>query len=198
MIILTILSKIKNFIFKYWKQLLLVGLGAFLTLKVQGCAKKLFPGKTPISGPSSPTTPKLPKGDKEVITVDDTKHTTTITTDKGTTVVNGSRQTTIEIKNNGKVVVHNKTHGLCLNPMLGAGVNNTGAKGILAAEIGYWNKLDVVGGMGADKYLAHTAFFIAPGYTPNTKFFHNTSFFVGPMIDVKGNKGIFLGFAARI
>lgn len=195
-IILTILSKIKDFVVKYWRQLLFVGLGAFLMLKAQGCYHKVFPSKQPVSGP---TTPVLPKGDKEVITTNPTEGTTTITTDKGSTTVTGTRGTTIEVKKNGQVVVHEKTIGFCHNLMIGAAVNNTGVKGIVGLEWFFYKKLDVISGLGADKYLSHTAGFTSIGYSPVNRIFHgNTSFWVGGSIDTTGTKSVMTGFSVRI
>lgn len=196
----TLASKTLNFIKLYWKQLLLVFLGVFITLKFQSCVGCRKPHQTPNSGPSSPTTqPVLPKGDKEVIKVDPTHGTTTITTDKGTTTVTGSRDTTVEVKDDGKVVVHSKTFGLCHNLMIGAGVNNTGVKGVAGFEWLYWKKLDLISGLGADKYLSHTALLTSVGYTPYNKIFHgNTSFWLGGSIDTTGTRSLMTGFAVRI
>jgi hypothetical protein len=194
--ILAALIKIKDFVVKYWKQLLLVGLGAFLTLKAQGCAHKLFPPKTPVSGPSSPTTKPLPKNDTEQIVVKNNE--VEVTTTKGTTVVNGSRGVTVDVKKDGTVQVTPKTYGFVLNPLIGFGANNTGMKGIVGAEIFYYKKLDLIGGLGADKYFNHTAAFIAAGYCPENKFFHNTTFWIGPMLDVNGTRGLMVGLAVRI
>jgi hypothetical protein len=201
MIILAILTKIKNFIFKYWKQLLLVSLGAFLMLKAQGCAKKLFPPKTPISGPSSPIAkqPVLPKDDKEIITTNSIEGTTTVTNSQGSTTVTGTRGTTIEIKKDGTVKVTEKTVGFCHNIVLGAAVNNTGPKGTLGLEWFFYKRLDVISGLGADKYISHTAGFTSIGYTPINKVFHgNTSFWIGGSIDTTGTKSVITGFSVRI
>src|SRR5229473_7954622 len=159
--ILVALTKIKDFVVKYWKQLLFVSLGAFLMLKAQGCYHKVFPPKNPISGPSNPTVKPLPKDDKERIVVDPTHGTTTITDDKGTTVVTGTRETVVDIKKNGQVVVHEKTIGFCHNLAVGAGINNTGVKGTLGLEWFFYKRLDLISGIGADKYLSHTALFTA-------------------------------------
>jgi hypothetical protein len=195
--ILAILSKIKNFTVKHWKQLLLVGLGAFLALKVQGCAHKLFPPKKPVSGPSSPATgPVLPKNDREEIIV--TPNKTTVVTSSGTQTVTGTRGATIDVTNNGKIIVKEKTHGFVLNPMLGIAVNNTGLKGVVGTEVYFYKKLDLIVGLGADKYISHTSGFVAIGYTPQNKFFHNTSFWIGPSIDLNNTKSIIAGVAVRI
>ena len=194
--ILAVLSKTKNFILKYWKQLLLVGLGVFLTLKVQGCAHKLFPSKNPNLSPSTPVVAPLPKNDKERIIVNGNQ--VIVQTPTSTQVVNGSRGATVEVTKDNKIVVTEKTHGFVLNPLIGFGGNNTGMKGVVGAEIYYYKKLDLIGGMGADKYLNHTAVFIALGYCPENKWLHNTTFGVGPSIDFGSIRGIMFIAAVRI
>ena len=196
--LLAVLNKIKDLVAKYWRQLLLVALGAILVLKAQGCAHKLFPPKTPVSGPTTPTSKPLPKDDKEIITVNDTNHTTTIQTDKDTTVVTGGRKTTVTVKKDGTVVVKEKTIGFCHNLMLGAAANNTGPKGTIGLEWFFYKKLDIISGIGADKYLNHTAGFTSVGYTPINKFFHGgTSFWVGGSIDLNATKSVIVGFSIR-
>ena len=197
-LLLSVLKKAFNFIKLHWKAILMA-LGVFFLLNsARGCYHKIVPSK-PNSGPTTPVSKPLPKDVKEIIKVDDTHNTTTITNDKGTTTINGSRETTIEVKKDGQIVVKNKTLGFCLNPMLGIGGNNTGIKGIVAAELFYYKKLDLISGIGADRYISHTALFLAVGYTPQNSILHgNTSFWVGPSIDVVGGRGVMFGVAVRI
>lgn len=195
--ILAILTKIFNFLKLHWKVVLAAILGAVFVLKAQGCAHKLFSSKKPISGPSSPISqPVLPKNDKEQVIVKNNQ--VQIVTATGTQTVNGSRGVTVDIRKDGTIKVTPKTHGWVLNPMLGIAGNNTGLKGTLGAEIYFYKKLDVLGGIGADKYFSHTAGFIGCGYTPENNFFHNTSFWIGGSIDVKVTKSIIAGVSVRI
>jgi hypothetical protein len=197
-ILLAILTKTYNFVKLHWKVVLAAILGALFVLKAQGCYHKLVPSK-PNSGPSSPTTKPLPKGDKEVITVNPTNGTTTVTTGKGTTTVNGTRGTTIEVKTDGTVKVTEKTIGFCHNIMIGAAVNNTGVKGTVGLEWFFYKRLDLISGIGADKYLSHTAVFTGIGYTPVNKIFHgNTSIWIGGSMDTTATKSIMAGFSVRI
>lgn len=199
MITTAILAKIWIAIKKYWKLILAALFGALFLLKAQGCYHKIVPQK-PISSPSSPiVAPVLPKDDKEIIKVDPTHGTTTVTNDKGTTVVNGTRGTTIEIKKDGTVKVTEKTIGFCHNIVLGAAINNTGPKGTVGLEWFFYKRLDLISGIGADKYLSHTAGFTSVGYTPVNKIFHgNTSFWIGGSIDTTGTKSVMSGFSVRI
>lgn len=192
--ILTILNKIKDFIVKYWKQLLLVGLGAFLMLKVQGCAHKLFPPKTPVSGPSSPTTqPVLPKDDREIINVDTQHNETTVTTEKGTTIVTGTRDVTVEVKKNGQVVVTEKTLGFECRPGLGAHISPDGGKLDLTLDLAYWKRVDGLVGIGTDfKNVSNTEAFVAAAYQFSNKI-PNTSVYVG----VNQHKDPLIGLRVR-
>lgn len=174
-------------------------LGVFFLLNsARGCYHKIVPQK-PISGPSAPIVPVLPKDDKEIITTNPTNGTTTVTNANGSTTVTGTRGTTIEIKKDGTVKVTEKTIGFCHNIMIGAAVNNTGVKGTVGLEWFFYKKLDVLSGVGADKYLSHTAGFTSIGYTPVNKIFHgNTSFWLGGSIDTTGTKSVITGFSVRI
>ena len=179
---------------------MLMGIGVLAIgmtlLHLKGCHKK---GTT---NPSNPTNVKLPITDKEEIIVSNNQVQVVSRNASGQTVVKtvtGTRGAKVEVKKDGTIKVTEKTHGWALNPMLGAGINSTGPKAVIAYEIYYYKKLDLIGGMGADKFFSHTAFFAAVGYTPINKFFHgNTSFWIGPMMDVGGGKGVMAGFALRI
>ena len=193
--LMAILTKVLNFIKLHWRAILMT-LGVFFLLNsARGCYHKIVPQK-PISGPSSPTTPILPKGDTEQIVVKNNE--VQVTTQKGTTVTNGNRGVTIDVKKDGSIVVTPKTHGFVLNPMLGAAVNNTGVKGVLGTELYFYKKLDLLGGIGVDKYLSHTSLFLALGYTPESKWIHNTSIWIGPSIDTTGTKSLIVGVSVRI
>jgi hypothetical protein len=191
-----ILSKLWNFIKLHWKVVLAAIFGAIFFAKAQGCYHRVFPPKNPISGPTTPTVQPLPKDDKERIIVKNNE--VQITTPNGTQTVNGSRGVTVDIKKDDTIKVTPATHGFVLNPIIGFGINNTGVKGIVGAELYYYNKLDFIGGMGADNYLNHTAAFVAIGYCPESKVLHNTNFWIGPMLDVTGSKGIIAGVSVRI
>lgn len=191
--LIALLTKIYNFIKLHWKIVLAAILGAVFFAKAQGCYHKVFPPKTPVSGPSAPI---LPKNDKEQIVVKDNQ--VQITTPKGTQTVDGTRGVIVDVKKDGTVKVTPKTHGWVLNPMLGFAGNNTGIKGTIGAEFYFYKKLDVLGGLGADKYISHTALFLGTGYTPENKFFHNTSFWIGGSIDVKATKSVIIGTSVRI
>jgi hypothetical protein len=175
-----------EFIRKHYKAFAAGALVLFLCLHVKSCEDEKIAAK------SSP----LPPNVTEKITVKN--NTVTIQTPTKTQTINGAREGSITIMKDGKVVTSIKNHGFVLNPILGIGVNNTGVKGIVGAEIYYWNKLDVIGGMGADTYLSHTALFAALGYCPENRFFHNTNFWIGPMLDVTGSKGVMAGVSVRI
>jgi hypothetical protein len=194
--LITILTKIFNFIKLHWKVVLAAVLGAVFFAKAQGCYHRVFPSKQPVSGPSTPAVKPLPKDDRERIVV--SNNTVEVTTSRGTTSVNGSRGVTVDVKKDGTIQVTPKTHGFVLNPLIGFGVNNTGLKGIVGAEIYYYKKLDLIGGMGADQYLSHTAIFVAIGYCPENKLLHNTNIWIGPMLDVTGSKGVMAGVTVRI
>lgn len=189
--ILAILAKIKNFVVKYWRQLLLVSLGAFLMLKAQGCAKKLFPPKTPVSGPSSPTVPVLPKDDREIIKVDTQHNQTTVTTEKGTTTVTGTRDVTVEVKKNGQVVVKEKTIGFECRPGLGAHIGPDGGRLDLTVDWGYWKRVDGLVGIGTDfKNVQNTDIFIGAAYQfsnklPNTSIFGGINQHKNPLIGLR-------------
>ena len=194
-----ILIKILELGKKYWKLLLAASLGALFLLRAQGCYYKVFPPKNTGSDPNKAVVVVLPKGDKEVITVNPTNGTTTVTTGKGTTTVNGTRGTTIEVKTDGTVKVTEKTIGFCHNIMIGAAANNTGMKGTVGLEWFFYKRLDLISGLGADKYLSHTALFTALGYTPVNKIFHgNTSIWIGGSYDANANKSIIAGVSVRI
>ena len=176
---MAILIKIKDFGIKYWKQLLFVCLGAFLMLKAQGCIHKLFPSKTPVSGPSSPTQLVLPKDDREIIKVDTQHNQTTVTTEKGTTTVTGTRDVTVEVKKNGQVVVKEKTLGFECRPGLGAHVSPNGGRLDLTLDLAYWKRVDGLVGIGTDfKNVQNTEFFIAAAYQFSNRL-PNTSVYVG-------------------
>lgn len=194
--ILAVANKIKNFVVKYWKQLLLVLLGIFITLKFQSCAGCRKPQT---NSPTTPVSKPLPPDVKEIITTNPTTGTTTVQTPTGTTTVTGTRGTTVTIKKDGQIIVKEKTIGFCHNLMLGAAVNNTGPKGTAGLEWFFYKRLDVISGLGADKYLSHTALFTSVGYTPVNKVFHgNTSFWLGGSVDTTGTKSVMTGFSVRI
>jgi len=192
----TLASKILNWAKAHWKQLLLVLLGVFLTLKMQSCVGCRKPNGTPVSGPSTPVVSPLPKNDKERVIVNGNQVIVQTPTD--VKVVTGTRGAVVEVTKDNKIIVKEKTHGFVLNPLIGFGGNNTGMKGVVGAEVYYYKKLDLIGGMGADKYLEHTSVFVALGYTPQTKILHNTILWGGPSIDLAGVRGIMVGVAVRI
>jgi hypothetical protein len=196
----TILINSWKLIKRHWKVVLSAILGAIFFVKAEGCYRRIFPPKQPNSGSSGTIVqPVLPKDVKEIIKVDNTKNTTKITTDKGTTTIDGSRETTIVVGKDGKIEVKSKTWGFCHNIALGAAVNNTGPKGTLGLEWFYWKRLDLLAGLGADKYLSNSLAFASLGYTPVNKIFHgNTSFWLGCSLDVSGTRSIITGFSVRI
>jgi hypothetical protein len=177
------LIKILELLKKYWKLALALAFAGVVAFKVHGCDKKHM---------QPPTQVVLPPKDKEQIIVKNNE--VTVITQKGTTVTNGSRGVTIDVKKDGSVVVTPKTHGFVLNPMLGAGINSTGPKITVGAEVYYYKKLDLLVGIGADKYIANTVGFAGIGYTPESKWIHNTSFYVG----YASNHSVMAGFAIRI
>jgi hypothetical protein len=171
-IILAILIKIKNFIFKYWKQLLLVALGAFLVFKAQGCEKKLFPSKKPVSGPSSPTTgPVLKPDQKEIITVNTNKKTITVTTPTGTKTVDDSHGATIIENKNGTITVNTKKLGFEAKPYIGVGIAH-GFRTQLGLDYFYFHRFDAGFGVETDcQHFQNTAADLNLSYN----FYSNTS-----------------------
>jgi hypothetical protein len=177
---------ILEFIKKHYKGFAAGALVLFLCLHVKSCEDEKIAAK------NSP----LPPNVTEKITVKN--NTVTIQTPTTIKTISGVREGTLTIMKDGNTKLDLKDHGFVLNPIIGFGANGTGMKGIVGAELYYYKKLDLIGGVAADQDLSHAGAFVALGYCPENKFFHNSTFWIGPMMDVSGSKGIAAGVAVRI
>ncbi len=194
MALLTSLTKIYSFLKTHWKAILMV-LGVFFLLNsARGCYHKIVSPRLHF-GPSSPIVTPLPKDTKERISVKN--GIVTIQTPTETKVIEGVREGSVDIKNDGKVILNVKNHGFSLVPQIGVAVNSTGPKITVGTEIYYWNKLSLLSGLGVDKYIKNTCVYLGLGWTPN-KIIHHTSLWIGGSIDTQASKSVVVGVAIKI
>ena len=147
----------------------LIGVGLTLfALFVHSCDKKHYAPKPAII---------LPPNDKEIINVQPNK--VTVTTNKGTQTITGSRDTKVEVKKDGTVVVTEKTMGL--EHQIGADVYG-GKEGLgvgLDLRFAYYKNFDALTGIGYLPTAHKLDLWLGCSYTIHNSWMSNTAVYVG-------------------
>lgn len=117
----------------------------------------------------------LPSQDKEVISVNENRHTITVTTAKGTTQ-QYSRNPSVEIRKDGTVKVDTHVWGTEIRPFLGAGYSDTG-RVYTGCQFLYYRQFDAAASFGWTADGSKPAF--QPMLSLSWNFWSNTSLNVG-------------------
>lgn len=158
------------------------------SLKVIGAAILLLVGaffylKHRIHDVINPPHVALPTNDKELITYNETHHTITVTTAKGTTTAY-SRNPTVELRKDGTVKIDKHAWGLECRPILGIGYQDTG-RVYLGVNALYFHQFDAFSAIGfpasmiASSPTSEGHVFIEPITGVSWNFYSNTSLAVG-------------------
>jgi len=142
--------------------------------------------------PPAPTA--LPKGVDTVIKFDESRHTLTVTTNKGTKTT-FARKPEVRINNNGTISTYTHSFGLIRKPFIGIGFSNT-VRGYCGLSLLYWKRFDVNISLGVTSDKRFTA--IEPTIGIGYLVYSNTSVNLGivPLSYVPGKSPEVAGFVS--
>lgn len=152
---------------RFKHSLKLLGLIAAILLGVYFWLTHRLSGSAATPGPQV----VLPKGIKEQVTYNDNTHKIGVTTGKGTTYTYG-RDPTIEVKDDGTLLVNAHTWGLERRFFGGLGYCD-GPRGYIGVQFFYWRQFDLSGAVGITTDSGKHAFQLVVG--PSWNLYSNTS-----------------------